>query len=307
MKLDPRIKMRHLQTFVEVSQLRSVGRAAQSLNVSQPAISKTLAELEEILGARLMVRNRGGAVPTPVGQMFLSYANASLSALRQGVAGVAESLVSAPVRLSIGALPSVAARLVPDAVIEFRKAAPEATLAMVSAPNSHLLAELAAGALDLVIGRLGQPGAMTGYSFSQLYLERISLVVRPGHPLAGNTDPAAIADYPLLFPDENAAVRSIAEQFFVARGIPRRRDRIETVSETFGRAYVRKTDAVWVISSGAIALDVAEGKLVELPVDMSGTLGPIGLTLRAEGEISPALRLFIQALRQTVKDLGLNG
>ncbi|MCB8837307.1 pca operon transcription factor PcaQ [Aurantimonas sp. VKM B-3413] len=306
MDIDPRIKIRHLRTFVEVARLGSVGRAGHMLNVSQPAVSKTLAELEDVLGAKLMSRGRAGAALTPVGQMFLSYATASLAALRQGIDGVSESLAAGDLRLSIGALPSVAARIVPDAAIEFGRIAPEAGLSIVSGPNGFLLSELVAGTLDLVIGRLGQPEAMAGLSFTQLYSERISLVVRPGHPLIGTSDPRAVAGYPLVFPNKDAAIRQIAEQFFIAQGLTRRRDRVETVAETFGRAFVRKTDAVWVISSGVVALDLAEGKLAELPLIMADTLGPVGLTMRAEGDPSPALRLFIEALRRTVEGLGLH-
>ncbi|MCQ0987796.1 pca operon transcription factor PcaQ [Jiella marina] len=306
MEIDQRIKFRHLRTFVEVARLGSVGRAGEALHISQPAVSKTLAELEAVLGARLMDRSRSGVALTPVGQMFHAYANASLAALRQGIDGIAETLAAGDLRLSIGALPSVAARIVPDAAIEMGQVAPEAGLAIVTGPNGYLLSELASGALDLVIGRLGNPEAMAGLSFSQLYSERVSLVVRPGHPLVGSADIAAIAGYPIIFPNRDAAIRTIAEQYFIAYGIGRGRHRIETVAETFGRAYVRKTDAVWVISSGVVAVDVAEGMLVELPLPMRETLGPVGLTMRGEGDPSPALRLFIEAVRRTVARLGLS-
>lgn len=305
MEIDRRIKIRHLRTFVEVARTASVGKAAELMHVSQPAVSKTLAELETALGARLMDRNRSGVALTPVGQMFHSYASSSLAALRQGIEGISETLAGGGLRLSIGALPSVAARIVPDAAVEMGRIAPEVGLAIVTGPNGYLLSELAGGALDLVIGRLGKPEAMSGLSFSHLYSERISLVVRPGHPLIGRSDVAAISDYPIVFPNRDAAIRTMAEQFFIAQGVPQVGHRIETVAETFGRAFVRKTDAVWVISSGVVALDVAEGMLVELPITMRETLGPVGLTMRGEGETSPALRMFIEAVRRTVAGLQL--
>jgi len=307
MEIDPRVRLRHLKTFIEVARSASLGKAAVRLNVSQPAVSKTLSELEEMLGARLVSRGRGGATLTPVGRMFHSYASASLAALSQGIEGVAETLAASQLRLTIGALPSVAARIVPDAAIKMARTAPEAGLTIVSGPNAYLLSQLASGALDLVIGRLGQPEAMAGFSFAQLYPERVSLVVRPGHPLLSAADPGLIAAYPLIFPDADAAIRTIAERYFIAHGLTRRRDRIETVVDSFGRAYVRKTDAVWFISSGVVALDIADGMLAELPVDMAETLGPVGLTMRGEGDPSPALRLFIEAIRTTVADHGLAG
>ena len=83
MEIDPRVRLRHLKTFIEVARSASLGKAAARLNVSQPAVSKTLSELEEMLGARLVSRGRGGATLTPVGRMFHSYASASLAALSQ--------------------------------------------------------------------------------------------------------------------------------------------------------------------------------------------------------------------------------
>ncbi|MBO0663260.1 pca operon transcription factor PcaQ [Jiella sp. MQZ9-1] len=306
MEIDKRIKIRHLRTFVEVARSASVGRAGERMHVSQPAVSKTLAELESILGARLMERNRSGVSLTPVGQMFHAYASSSLAALRQGIEGVSQTLVAGGLRLSIGALPSVAARIVPDAAVEMGRIAPEVGLEIVTGPSAYLTSELTGGTLDLIIGRLGHPEAMSGLSFSQLYSERISLVVRPGHPLVECSDINAIADYEIIFPNRDAAIRILAEQFFIAQAIPRGGHRIETVAETFGRAYVRKSDAVWVISSGVVALDVAEGMLVELPIRMPETLGPVGLTMRGDGDPSPALRLFMEAVRRTVTALHLS-
>src|SRR3546814_21050816 len=57
---------------------------------------------------------------------------------------------------------------------------------------------------------------------------------------------------------------------------------VETVSHTFGRAFTRSSDAIWIISAGVISSDLAEGLLVSLPVDTSETKGPVGLTLRAD-------------------------
>ena len=306
MEIDRRIKIRHLRTFVEVARVASVGRAAELMHVSQPAVSKTLAELEAVLGARLMDRNRSGVSLTPVGQMFHAYASSSLAALRQGIEGISETLAAGGLRLAIGALPSVAARIVPDAAVEMGRVAPEVGLAIVTGPNGYLLSELAGGALDLVIGRLGNPEAMAGLSFSQLYSERISFVVRPGHPLVGCSDIGQISNYQIVFPNRDAAIRTLVEQFFIAQGLRQSGHRIETVAETFGRAYVRKTDAVWVISSGVVALDVSEGTLVELPIATRETLGPVGLTMRGDGDPSPALRMVIEAVRRTVVSLGLS-
>jgi LysR family transcriptional regulator, pca operon transcriptional activator len=301
--IDSRIRLRHLQAFLEIARRRSVSRAAEALHLTQPAISKTLAELETILGVALMTRNRAGAALTAAGEVFLHYAATSHAALRQGIDALAQTRMAAATPLAIGALPSVAARVIPGAILAFRAMRPDAIPRIVTGPNRYLLDQLRAGALDLVVGRLGSPEAMKGLSFAQLYSERVAIVVRPGHPLIATPDLARLPDFPVLLPEPGAAIRAIAERFLVANGIGELRDRIETVADAFGRAFTRQTDAVWIISRGVVALDLADGALAELPFDMGDTSGPVGLTLRADGGDSSALRLFTAALRAVTASL----
>jgi|TARA_R110002072_G_scaffold22507_8_gene78972 LysR family pca operon transcriptional activator len=302
--IDRRIKFRHLQCFLEVTHRKSVVRAAEALNVTQPAVSKTLSELEEILGARLLERSRSGVALTAIGEVFLHYAGASIAAIRQGFDSVAQARMTGESFIRIGVLPSVAARVVPQATLRFKQAASGAVINLVTGPNPYLLDQLREGRLDLVVGRMGAIDQMIGLSFAQLYSEQVVLAVRAGHPLAraAELNMAQVVSYPVLFPNEGAAIRPMVESLLIAEGIGSLPDRIETVSNAFGRAFVRQSDAVWFISSGVVAIDVAEGNLVELGLDTSHTLGPVGLSTRSDEEPSPAIRLFINALREVVQE-----
>ncbi len=302
--LDSRIRLRHLTAFLEVSRRRSVSRAAEALHLTQPAVSKAIGELEAILGAILMIRNRAGVTLTPAGETFLHFAATSQAALRQGIDALTHAKMASEVPLAIGALPSVAARVIPAAILRLRAMRTGLVPRIVTGPNAYLLDQLRAGALDLVVGRLGSPEAMRGLSFAQLYSERVAIVVRPGHPLIAAPDMARIVEFPVLLPEPGAAIRGFAERFLVANGIGTLPDRIETVADAFGRGFTRQSDAVWIISRGVVALDLAEGALVELPFEMGDTQGPVGLTLRAEAEDSAPLRLFAAALRKVTAGLG---
>lgn len=88
--IDRRIKFRHIQCFAEIVRHNSLKSAAQHLHLTQPAISKTLKELEEVVGSDLLVRNRGGVSLTKQGEVFLHFAQMSLAALQQGLNGVAQ-------------------------------------------------------------------------------------------------------------------------------------------------------------------------------------------------------------------------
>ena len=83
--IEDRIKHRHLTCFEEVARQKSIGKAAMSLAISQPAVSKTIRELEEILGVELFDRTHRSVELTAYGEVFLRYASASIAALRLGV------------------------------------------------------------------------------------------------------------------------------------------------------------------------------------------------------------------------------
>tara|TARA_A100001391_G_scaffold95382_1_gene63263 strand:- start:27167 stop:28093 length:927 start_codon:yes stop_codon:yes gene_type:complete len=297
--LDPRIKLRHLSCFVETDRRGGVVPAAEALGLSQPAISKSLAELEDILGVALFDRTRRKLALTEFGALFLRYANAALAALRQGVESVSlASHADAVVRL--GALPTVEVDVVPRAVARFSGGPLAARVHVESGPSPHLLGLLRAGGIDLVVGRMPAPEVMAGLTFEHLYSEPLVLAVRPGHPLLTETVPSLrmVEPFPALVPPRGAIIRQTVETVLLAAGIARLPREIETVSNSFGRAYACLSDAVWFISRSVVAADLQSGALVALDVDMSASYGAIGITTRAGAEIDLPTGAFIAAVRE---------
>ena len=161
--IDRRIKFRHIQCFVEIARERSLKLAADKLNLTQPAISKTLKELEDIIGASLMTRNRAGIALTKQGKVFLHFAQISLASLQQGLDGVEKEGEHARATLKVGVLPSVAASFMPPVIKEFSELAPNVMVQIMDGPHGYLIDRLKMGKLDLVIGRLGRPVAMEAF------------------------------------------------------------------------------------------------------------------------------------------------
>jgi len=298
--VDRRIKFRHIECFATIHREGSLKRACAVLSLTQPALSKTLKELETLLGATLMQRGRGGVRLTPEGQAFLEGAETSLAALRRGVDGVEALRRGDSQTLRVGAMPSVAAALMPGAVARFRKAMPGVVVELRDGPHGHLVSELRAGRVDLLVGRLGSPASMQALSFTQLYVERIVCAARPGHPLAArrSVPPAALGDWPVVYPPDDAAIRPLIARTLIAQGVPLPADRIETVSGAFGRNHLLHSDALWIISEGVVGQDLAEGRLVRLDMDLDTTAGPVGLMTRPDETPSAAQRLFTAALTE---------
>jgi LysR family pca operon transcriptional activator len=305
--IDRRIKLRHVECFLAIARLGSLKAACAELNLTQPAVSKTLRELEELLGAALMTRDRGGVRLSPEGAVFREFAGQSLAALRRGLDGVAELREGGGEALRVGSLPSVAARLMPAAVARFRALSPETRLHLRDGAHGALTADLRAGRLDMVIGRMGSAEMMQGLSFTQLYQERVVLVARAGHPLSrAAPDAAALGRWPVLYPPEGAAIRPLVDRWCLAQGLTGFADRIDCVSGAFGRNYLRASEALWFISEGVVAQDRADGQLVALALDLGLTAGPVGLMTRPETAPSRSQQLLVRALQEAAEALPIS-
>ncbi|MEO0828865.1 MAG: pca operon transcription factor PcaQ [Pseudomonadota bacterium] len=300
--IDRRIKFRHVQCFVEISQEGSFKAAAYRLNLTQPAISKTLKELEELVGHRLLDRDRGGARLTRDGEVFLHFARLSLSSLQEGLDSMSQSQTSLET-LSIGALPSVTAWLIPSAMQRFREAAPQVILRITDGPHAYMLERLKLGQLDLLLGRMGDHSQMRGVAFSALYRERLSFVVRAGHPLFADPQLRNIGEWPVVYPPAGSVIRPIVDRYLIENGVVDVPRRIETVSGAFGRVYVQNSDAIWIISEGVVANEISRGVLAKLPFDTETTLGPIGIMHREDWDYSQAAKVFRRVLRETADGL----
>ena len=205
----------------------------------------------------------------------------------------------------VGALPSVAARLMPSVFAEFMELAPQTNLRIMDGPHGFLVERLRLGELDLEIGRLGQPDTMQGITFTQLYEERVEFVVRTGHPLLENPDLKRIGEWQVIYPSEGSAIRPLMDRYLFSHGVGDIKRRLETVSGAFGRVFTRQSDAIWIISAGVVANEIADGRMVVLPFDTTITRGPVGLMYRPDEILSPQARLFNLAVNNVLKKRSL--
>lgn len=300
--MDRRIKFRHLDAFSAIARAGSLKRAADDLNLSQPSISKTLKELEDILGVALMERDRSGAKLTQEGEVFLQFAEQCTAALRHGLRSVRAGGAAAA-HLKVGVLPSVASSLLPRAVLSFAQANPDTLLELHEGPHQDLTSRLRSGRIDLVVGRLGRPETMQGLVFRQLYAEEVVVVAAPESPALGVRHFDDLAAFRVLYPPSDSAIRPLVARMLISRGVPLFKNRIESASAAFGRALtLADPGTVWVISRGVVLTDIAEGRLVQLDIDTGPTLGAVGVMSLADDVPTPAFRAFSVALQRAVRD-----
>jgi DNA-binding transcriptional LysR family regulator len=302
--MENRIRFRHVSCFLAIAQEHSLGRAAERLHLSQPAVSKTLSELEALAGARLVERGRHGARLTPAGVHFLRYAADVGRALESAGAALVGAAPASTAVLEIGALPTVASGLLPNALIRFRTIHPHAGVRLRTATNATLLAALKAGELDLVIGRMAEPSAMQGLSFELLYAEALVAAVRPRHPLLRETALAlaAVLDYPLVVAPAGTAPRLSTDACFDAQALRVPPNCTETLSVSVARLLTRRSDAVWITPAHVAQDDFAQGWLQPLGVSMQGAEEPVGIVRRGAGTVSELADTLLAILREQARD-----
>ncbi|HBQ6881140.1 TPA: LysR family transcriptional regulator [Klebsiella pneumoniae] len=296
-----RIRLRHLHTFVAVAQQGTLGRAAETLNLSQPALSKTLNELEQLTGTRLFERGRLGAQLTLVGEQFLTHAVKVLDALNS--AGQAlnrkEGLNNDIVR--IGALPTAALVILPTVIGQFHKQQKDITLQVATMNNTMLLAGLKSGEIDIGIGRMSDPELMSGLHYELLFLESLKLVVRPGHPLLQETVTLSrVMEWPVVVSPKGTVPRQNAEALLQSQGCKMPAGCIETLSASLSRQLTVDFDYVWFVPSGAVKDDLRRGVLTALPIATQGAGEPIGILTRVDATLTPGTQTLLSAIRKSM-------
>ena len=274
--------------------------AGEALGLTQPAVSRSIRELEATLDVVLFDRSQRGAVLTLHGRRLLDAAEAAMALLTEGLQATQEEGGAREV-LRIGALPNVCGLTLPDIIEDFRQVHPRSTVRVISGTNAELLARLRQGALDLVIGRLAESATMHGLSFQHLYDESIVIAVGRDHPFAqpgARTDMATILGQPLLVPIPGTIIRQEFDRFLSKSGFVAPDYAIETLDAGFINKVIRAANHVAVTVEALVAEGRARGEVVVLPVSDTALAGPVGLTTLPGATEGPAMRMLLAMLRE---------
>lgn len=295
--LDGRLKLRHLALVDALSRQGSVVGAAAELHLTQPAATRSLHELEDILGVPLYERGPRGVTATVFGTAFTEHARAVLAQLAQAGRHVVELADADRGTVIVGTHLAGSNVLLPRAIAELKKVRPYLTVVVREASPESLLLELEAGRVDFVVGRLTAPSDERTVR-RKLYDESVELVVGATHPLAGRTGLRLtdLADLPWILPGAETALRREIEEFFARHGMPLPVNRIETTSFLTVRHLLLETEVVAVLP-GLITRD--DSRIVRLGVPLDPIGHSVGLTLSAARTLGPSVQALIRSLEET--------
>ncbi len=297
-----RLRMRHLRCFQAVALHGSVTAAAEQLGSSQPALSRTLSELEALIGQPLFHRTGRGLSLTEAGTALRRHVDTALSQLEAGTR-LAAGGSPVPV-VAIGMLPNVSRTLAVEAAAAFKAEAPEVDLRLYWASIPELVARLHRAEIDFLIGRLLALDYMPGVRFEHLYFEPLIFVVDRDHPFAATPDEVTLEDIRaglVVVPMPGTIIRMELDKFVTARGYGPFPNKIETVSFEFTRAFLSFNHAVACVPLGAVRGELAEGRLVRLGLQSEELMGSVGMTYASDRNPTPEAALLRDHIRRAAQ------
>lgn len=296
--MENRVRLRHLRCFAEVARLGSITRAAETLNIVQPSLSRSLRELEETIGRSLFDRTGHGLVLTAAGEMLMRHVSVGLGQISKGIRQASEPEGGQVV--AVGVLPNVARTIAPRAIARFKALAPETDVRVVYHPTAILMESLQEGTIDLLFGRLFSPDRMKGISFEHLFSEPLVFVAHPAHPLSSRSTVGLhdIDEGTVIVPPPGTIIRDELDKFTIAHGLAAFSRKIESITFEFIRAYLERGDAVACIPLGAVRPELVNGSLVQLTIDTNQMMSSVGISTLSGRELSAAAASLAALIRE---------
>jgi len=276
--------------------------AAQSCQMTQPAASRMLADLERGLETTLFLRTPKGMEPTPAGEMLARRAARIVLELRDMAQELRDLRDGHSGHVRVGAVTGPALGYVVPAIRALKQEAPGAEVSVEVGPSTTLVPALARGDLDFVLARVPPDLDRTDFEIEPAQHEIGALMVRDGHPMAahGRVELPQLVDFPWILQQRGAPIRTAVDAAFAEAGCPTPRDVTTTSSLLVIMALMADTDSIAAMSREVTNLLLSErvgARFARLRLDTPLMIEPY-LLLRARHRVLPPVALRLLALHR---------
>ena len=299
------MELRDIEYFAVVAEHGSIGRAAEALDMSQPALSKSLRRLEQSIHAKVVQRTTKGVALTAVGRALLAQVN-RLRLTMDDISREAADLSAGHVgHLRIGTSSAFALHLVPKACDAFLKEAPKATLKIIVGGRiADTLASVRNGELDLAVTGIEAPrhGDLV---VEHLYDESYVIYASAKHRLAKRRQLTLsdLVEERWTLGATNSLVDRQLIQAFDNNSLPPPKIAIETANLPLRQRLVAASDLL-AFGSREVARYAADRyRITELPVKDLISSRRVGVVYRKDAYLPPVGRRFIEILKATAKEI----
>jgi len=292
-----RVSLRQLRLVAALGEQASILRAARSLGMSQPAATKLLADLEHDSGGPLFTRTNRGVLPNTRGMAMIRHARLVLSQVGSAFQELADLDDGTGGSVAVGSLLTASSTLLPRAIAELRRTRPNVSVLVTEGGTDTLFPALQRGELDLVVGRLPEFVVHPNVLHHALYRERISVLVRRGHPLLGRRKLklAELANAAWILPPPETTVRRRLETLFQNAGLEPPRPAVQSISLAISRRLLLETDMLGVLPDLVVDDEMRAGLILALPLELPSA--SVGVSRRRDALLPPAAQALIEAVQ----------
>jgi len=304
-RIGRRISLRDLHILITVIQCRSLAKAAKHLAISRPVVSKAIAELEHVLGVRLLERDRHGAEPTIYGRAVLERGTAIFDELRGSVKDIEFLADPAAGEVRIGCHHFLATGFVSAVIDRLSRRYPRIVFHIVAGETATLHRELHDRNIDfLVAWRLG-PFADEQFGFEYLFDDSFVVAAGAQHPWARRrkVELAELANQSWALPPPNSALGSINRQAFAARGLRYPRATVFTVPAEVLISQLATGRLLTIVPASVLRYPTRRPETNILPIELPMAPVPIGVVTLNNRTLNPVAQLFLDTAREVAKPL----
>ena len=300
--VSPRLRLTatasQLLALIAVRETENFTLAARRLGVAQPTVQRAVAQLERESGRPLFERTPHGIVASRPAQAIAQAARLAFAELDQAEADLAEATAREAGRIVIGAMPLSRSSVLPKAIARFRLERPTLPVQLLDGSYDDLLAGLRRGEIDFLIGALRDPAPIGDVEQRELFSDSIVFVCGRTHRLAGRETVTLeeMAEFPWVVGRRDAPIRRHFEALFSGAGLPPPASVVESGSVILMRELLDISDHLGCSSHRQAEAEIRRGLMRALPIDLSHTARPIGLTVRKDWLPTAAQARFIELL-----------
>lgn len=299
------VSYKRLASFIALYDTRGIAAAANQLGVTRSAIYSSIRQIEELLEIPLFERDPGGLTPTSYCYVLARHVKLSFAQFRHAIEDIANVNGMTCGKVVIGTLPYTRTILTPRAINHLIKKNPNLDISTREGPYLMQEALLRSGEIDFIIGATRSDNSDTELITEELFEDQLAIIVRKDHPLLSKTDLSLndLKDYHWVLPSKGTPSRDLFDTVLASRGIAQPAHTIETSSLATIRGLLLESDHISLLSDHQIYYDKLFGLLRSLPIELKDTYRPIGVTMHAQVQPSPAAQLFLKSLREVLSSL----
>lgn len=300
-----RLKFKQLSHFIAVTEAGSISEAADNLFMPQPALSRSIRDLEEILGGvRLFERARKGVTLTSNGKKFLAYANLVQSNFETLSSGFVrdEGQTGGLVRIGMGAYEGYT--FLPEIIGRILNRRPNAQFNFMSGRFNDLIGPLLHGKLDIIFGPVNSGALPKGVRSHIVAQSKPSILVRSEHPLAREKKVTlkTLASQEWLVPVADTLPRRKFDQVFLKEKLQPPTGPVEISPSVLMIAILRQRNLIGLVHPQLLSLAADSGELTELKMTTNPFSWPVQLTTVDRRHPSPAVDETISLIKTMFKD-----